>query len=224
MTDTPEKMKSFFDIRVDKYDEHMSSNIEDFATFYRTIAVPFVNTDEKIEVLDIGAGTGIEIEFILAKAPNARITAVDLSEAMLKKLVEKYETYSSQIHVIVDSYLSLKLMPNSFDYIVSVMSLHHLIPSQKTNLYKKLRKALLPTGVYVEGDYIVSVEEEIKFIKEYHEQKNRFSLLDEEQYHIDIPFSEETQLQTLRDAGFNNVNVLFRTSRSNVIVAKAENY
>jgi len=83
MTDTPEEMKSFFDLRVESYDEHMSSNVEDFNEFYSMIAAPFEKTDRLIEVLDVGAGTGIELEFIFAKAPNAKITAVDLSEEML---------------------------------------------------------------------------------------------------------------------------------------------
>ncbi len=222
MTDKPEEMKSFFDIRVEGYDEYMASSIEDYATFYRKIAVPFTETHDRIEVLDLGAGTGIEIAFILAKAPNAIITAVDLSEAMLKKLVKKYETYGSQIRTITDSYLKLELKPHSFDYVVSVMSLHHLMPVKKIALYKKLKKALIPTGAFVEGDYIVSVEEENRLLEEYQLRKNGFSLLDDVQYHIDIPFSEETQFRALRDAGFGKVKVLFRTSRSNVIVAKPE--
>jgi tRNA (cmo5U34)-methyltransferase len=160
MADTPEEMRSFFDLRVNGYDEHMASHVEDYDNFYSKIAVPFKRTNEPIQILDLGAGTGIELEFILAKAPNAKITAIDLSEIMLKKLFEKYETFGSQIKIITGSYLSLDLKPHSFDYAVSVMSLHHLIPAKKSALYKKLSKALVPTGAFVEGDYIVSSEEE----------------------------------------------------------------
>ena len=222
MTDPPEEMKSFFDLRVNGYDEHMASKVEDYSNFYSKIAAPFEKTEEPIEVLDLGAGTGIELKFILDKAPNAKITAVDLSEVMLKKLVKKYETFSSQIKTIADSYLSLKLEPHSFDYVVSVMSLHHLMPAKKIALYKKLRKALVPTGTFVEGDYIVSLEEEKRLLKEFSLQKTNYSLLDDGQYHVDIPFSEETQIRALKDAGFKEVNIIFRTSKSNVVVAKPE--
>jgi ubiquinone/menaquinone biosynthesis C-methylase UbiE len=95
MVETPEEMKSFFDYRVERYDEHMAESVEEYLAFYRQIAVPFHETDEPIEILDLGAGTGIELEFIFAKAPNARVTAVDLSEAMLNKLIKKYEAYGS---------------------------------------------------------------------------------------------------------------------------------
>lgn len=221
MSETQEKMKSFFDLRADGYDEHMASILEGFENFYRKIASPIEKTDKPVKVLDLGAGTGIELEFIFSKAPNAKITAVDLSEKMLKKLLKKYETYNSQIKTIADSYLSLELMPHSFDYIVSVMSFHHLMPVKKIALYKKLREALIPTGTFVEGDYIVSLEEEKRLLKEFHLQKENNSLLEDGQYHIDIPFSEETQIRALKDAGFKDINIIFRTSSSNIVVAKS---
>lgn len=171
MTGPPEEMKSFFDQRVNGYDEHMASSIEDYSIFYSKIAAPFEKTNEPIQVLDLGAGTGIELEFILDKAPNAKITAVDLSEVMLKKLGKKYKAFRSQIKMISDYYISLKLKPHSFNYVVSVMSLHHLMPAEKIALYKKLRNALVPTGAYVEGDYIVSLEEENRLLKEFSLEK-----------------------------------------------------
>jgi tRNA (cmo5U34)-methyltransferase len=222
MPDKPEDIKSFFDLRANGYDEHMASTVEDFHNFYSKIAAPFEKTDEPIQVLDLGAGTGIELEFIVDKTPNAKITTVDLSEVMLKKLVKKYETFASQIKTIADSFLSLKLEPHSFDYVVSVMSLHHLMPAKKIALYKKLRNALVPTGAYVEGDYVVSLEEEKRLLNDHNLQKKNNSLLDDGQYHIDIPFSEETQIRALKEAGFKEVSIIFHTSRSNVVVAKPE--
>jgi len=213
-------MKSFFDDRVETYDEHMETNIEKFAAFYGQIAAPFPETDEPVEVLDLGAGTGIELEFIFAKAPNARVTAVDLSKAMLDKMLKKYEAYASQIRTITDSYLTLELKEHFFDFVVSVMSLHHLLPGKKISLYKKLRQSLVPSGAFVEGDWVVSVEEENKLLREYRERMKGYPLSDDGKYHVDVPFSEETQLRALREAGFARIDVIFRTYRSNVVVAR----
>ena len=219
MTETHEEMRSFFDLRADGYDQHMASILEDYENFYRNIASPFEQTDKPVKVLDLGAGTGLELEFIFAKAPNAQITAVDVSEEMLKKLVNKYEKYSSQIKTIADSYLSLELMPHSFDYIVSVMSFHHLMPEKKVALYIKLKKALVPSGIFVEGDYIVSPEEEKRLLKEFQELTKKDSRVEDGQFHIDIPFSEDTQIRVLKEAGFRKIDIIFRTSRSNVVTA-----
>ncbi|HVN98213.1 MAG TPA: class I SAM-dependent methyltransferase [Syntrophorhabdaceae bacterium] len=223
MTDAPEEMKSFFDLRVDGYDEHMASRVEDYNSFYDKIGAAFKSTNEPIEVLDLGAGTGIELQFILANAPNARITAIDLSEVMLKELLQKYETFSSQIRTIADSYLSLEFKPRTFDYVVSVMTLHHLTLRQKRALYKKVKKLLVPGGTFVEGDYVVfSLEEQRRLLRQFHWQKRKHSLSEDKQYHIDIPCSEETQIRTLKEAGFQEVDVIFRTSKSNIVVAKTE--
>lgn len=220
MSETHEEMKSFFDTRADEYDDFVASIFESYDEFYRNIASPFEITDEPVEVLDLGAGTGIELEFIFSRVPNARITAVDMADEMLKKLVNKYEKYSSQIRTIVDSYLSLELMPHSYDYIVSVMSFHHLMPEKKIALYKKLKEALVPMGTFVEGDYIVSPQEEKRFLREFLLLKKNNALIEDGEYHIDIPFSEETQIQTLKEAGFKTIDVIFRTSKSNVVAAK----
>ena len=220
MSDTPEEMKAFFDARIEGYDEHMAESLEDFPEFYSKIATPFPITNDPINVLDLGAGTGIELEFIFAKASNARITVVDLSEVMLDKLVEKHESHTSQIRTHVGFYLTMQMETNNFDFIVSVMSLHHLFPDEKTSLYKKIKNALVPGGTYVEGDYIVSPDDEERHIEEYHAKKEEYNLPEDALYHIDIPFSEKTQVATLKHAGFGSVHVLFRTSKSNVVVAK----
>jgi tRNA (cmo5U34)-methyltransferase len=139
---------------------------------------------------------------------------------MLNKLLKKYEKYASQIETITDSYLELDLKPLSYDFIVSVMSLHHLLPAKKTSLYSKFRQALVPSGAFVEGDYIVSIDEEIKLLKEFQERMKKTPFLEDGQYHVDIPFSEETQLCALREAGFTDIDVIFSTYRSNIVVAK----
>jgi len=51
--------------------------------------------------------------------------------------------------------------------------------------------------------------------------KHMAATLKNGKYHIDIPFSEERQIQVLKDAGFENINVVFRASRSNVVAANS---
>ena len=94
------------------------------------------------------------------------------------------------------------------------------MPAKKIALYKKLRQALIPGGTFVEGDYIVTLQEEKRLLKEFRQLKKDNSSLEDGQYHIDIPFSEKTQIEVLKEAGFGEVDVIFRTSRSNVVAAK----
>lgn len=211
-------MCSFFNVRAEGYDQHMAENIEGFTEFYHSIETAFPATDKSIEILDLGAGTGLELEHIFTKAPNAKITAVDVSRLMLNKLVDKYTEFSSQIKIIEGSYIYLDFNKRYYDFAISIMSFHHLLPKKKVKLYEKIKNSLCPSGKYIEGDYIVSEIEETNFLAEFNEW-NKNHQYEDGKYHIDIPFSEKTQFEALRKAGFNKINVIFRASRSNVVIA-----
>ncbi len=79
-----EKMDDFFAARVTGYDEHMRSNIEGASDFYAYTASILPNGEA--DILDLGCGTGLELEELFKINPLAKVTGIDLSEAMLNKL------------------------------------------------------------------------------------------------------------------------------------------
>ena len=82
-----EEMADFFNLRAGGYDDHMKGAIaKDFNDFYKTISFSIPDTNDIIDILDLGCGTGLEIEGIFKKAPNAVLTCVDLSSEMLSEL------------------------------------------------------------------------------------------------------------------------------------------
>lgn len=86
----PEAMADFFDARAAGYDNHMRGYIfteTTFVQFYQAVAAPIAETDQPIRILDLGCGTGLEIETILRRAPNALITGVGVSSKMPSKRV-----------------------------------------------------------------------------------------------------------------------------------------
>lgn len=85
-----EEMGAFFDVRVDGYDEHMLGMFKDFGLYYETVAGPIAETKQNISVLDLGCGTGPELNWVFKKAPNASVTGIDLSQQMLNRLAEKF--------------------------------------------------------------------------------------------------------------------------------------
>lgn len=217
----PEKMDSFFNQRADGYDAHMKNTIISFNEFYKKIADPIKAYNDNIEILDLGCGTGIELKYLFDKNPEIKITGVDLSKKMLDKLKEKYKGKINQIKLIKSSYLSYKIKNNYYDYIISVMTLHHLTYEKKLKLYKNILAGLKENAYYIEADYIVSEAEEQSFVKKYHEQilmlkKNEIK----DNYHIDIPFSVKTQIKILREAGFNDIEIIFQNEKSTIVTAK----
>jgi tRNA (cmo5U34)-methyltransferase len=216
-----EEMAEFFNARAAGYEDHMAETVSSFEGFYAKISEPIAETDERIQILDLGSGTGLELKGFLKKAPHAQITCIDVSERMLEILRTKYRRYSKQITVIRDSFKEIPFGYDKYDYAVSVMSLHHYLHDEKRDIYKKVKTSLRNEGKYIEGDYIVSEEEEQRFLREYDKKIKDLMVPPEKVYHIDVPFSVKTQIGLMMEAGFSDVETIFHTDRAAVFVASS---
>ena len=92
-----EKMNDFFKNRVTGYDEHMMANIYGASEFYKFTA-EMLPAEEKSKVLDLGCGTGLELEEYFSVNSTAHVTGIDLSSDMLKALSEKFD--NKALHLI----------------------------------------------------------------------------------------------------------------------------
>jgi tRNA (cmo5U34)-methyltransferase len=209
-----EEMASFFDVRVDGYDEHMQGLFKDFELYYSTVARQVQETDDEVNILDLGCGTGTELQWIFERAPRARVVGVDVSQNMLERLRSKFERYAHRMHLIHGSYLALPFAQSHYDYVVSVYTMHHFTQDTKCMLYKRIYDALKPGGTYIEGDCVVTALKQQEIWEWY---KERYSLEhireacnpDDTLYHFDIPGTIEAQLQLFRESGFSCVDVVW---------------
>jgi tRNA (cmo5U34)-methyltransferase len=209
----PEEMAAFFEVRAAGYDDHMRDIVfseTTFAQFYQAVSAPIEKTDEPITILDLGCGTGLEIEALLQRAPNALITGVDLSPKMLERLQKRYIAHMNQITLVTDSYLSMPFGMYVYDYIISAMTVHHLLRDTKRKLYRKIHAALKPGGKYIEGDAVTCAEMEYQFLAEYNQQIEGMPPAEDGHYHIDLPFSIDTQRTLLLEAGFDTFEVVWQ--------------
>ncbi|MBE6648937.1 MAG: class I SAM-dependent methyltransferase, partial [Ruminococcaceae bacterium] len=62
-----------------RYDEHMMTNIEYASEFYPFTAKQ-LPTAENCQVLDLGCGTGLELQEYYTLNPSAKVTGIDLSQ------------------------------------------------------------------------------------------------------------------------------------------------
>ncbi|MEZ4734543.1 MAG: class I SAM-dependent methyltransferase [Caldilineaceae bacterium] len=212
-TATPEPMAAFFDVRAAGYDDHMRNNVftdTTFSRFYGAIAAQIPETTEALQILDLGCGTGLEIELLLQRAPHALLTAVDLSAGMLALLAERYQAQRNQITLVADSYLTMPLGTQRYDYIISAMTIHHLLHEPKRQLYAKIYAALKPGGKYIEGDAVTTPAREAAFLAEYTRQLEQAPPAGDGAYHIDVPFSIETQRGLSLSVGFRTFDLLWQ--------------
>jgi tRNA (cmo5U34)-methyltransferase len=225
ISNLPEPMDAFFDNRVDTYEDHMKEN-RTYEAEQMQLSYQFDETSDPVEILDLGAGTGMEIEYILRRAPNARFLCIDLSAAMLAKLCEKYTHLGDQIETVKASYFDYDFGEGRFDYVVAASTMHHWLYADKLDLYRRIHRALKPGGRFIDHDYIVAPEQEYALLDRYLRLRESGQLRDDTAYHIDIPFSMWTERRVLREAGFRRIETVFEyhstQSNGSLIVAYKE--
>lgn len=214
-----EKMSDFFAARVDGYDEHMLTEIEGCKEGYLKMAQLLPQGASNL--LDLGCGTGLELEEIFKIYPSISVCGIDLTQAMLDRLHEKHP--DKNLTLINASYFDVDFGENTFDAAVSFQSLHHFSHKEKTALYTRLFHALKPKGRYIECDYMVETqEEEDSLFKENERIRREQNIPDGEFYHYDTPCTITNQIAMLETAGFNLVKMVWRKQTTTIIVADTE--
>ena len=216
--EVPEDMATFFDIRADGYDDVIRNYVfEGVAdSFYEALCEPIERTDKPLQILDLGCGTGLEIAYLLQRVPNAVITGVDLSTGMLEHLQGSYIAHMGQITLITDSYLTMPLGTQAYNHVISALANHHLLRDAKRQLYTRIHAALKPGGKYIEGDSVTRADSEGEFLADFQQEAAKVPPATDGYYHIDIPFSIETQRSLLLEAGFRDFELLWQLDSSAV--------
>ena len=191
-----EEMSAFFSKRLANYEDVHLGN---WGELYAHIADFF---DEGLDaLLDIGCGTGLELESVYRRFPEVRVTGIDLSRDMLARAREKYADKGFQ--AIEADYFQYPFPSGAFDAALSFETLHHFAYEKKGRIYEKLFHALRPGGAYIEADYVACCQEEEDLCRERLARARAKSSLPESVFlHIDTPLTLEHQLELMERAGF----------------------
>ena len=217
-----EKMDDFFAARIDGYDAHMRRDIEGASGFYAYTA-SLLPSAEGSRVMDLGCGTGLELEEYFALNPAASVTGIDLSEVMLNVLKAKFP--DKGLTLIRASYFDVPLGNGQYDAAVSVESLHHFPAAMKAQLYKKLCSALTENGVFILTDYFAeSKEMEQEYFRDLAALKKEQGLSDDVFYHYDTPLTVDHEMDVLSRAGFRDVRIMKQWGESTYTVLACKTY
>ena len=208
-------MSSFFEKRVSSYEEHMRTEIAFASRFYSETAA-LLPLRPGIRLLDLGCGTGLELDEVFARCPQALATGVDLCPAMLERLRAK--PYAGRLTLIEGSYFETDFGEECYDGAVSVESLHHFTAEQKAPLYRRLFAALRPGGVYVETDYAAADDREEGFY--FAEYARLTQEAPAGKFHYDTPLTAEHTMALLRKAGFLEIRLHAKYENTALIAAK----
>ncbi len=213
-----EKMGDFFNRRLDGYEEHQKKYVDGGEELYDVTAA-LLPTGPGAEILDLGCGTGLELDVYFRKNPTAAVTGIDLAERLTDELLRKHA--DKNVQVILGSYFDEPFGTAIYDAAVSVMSLHHFTKERKIPLYRKLKAALKPGGTFVLTDYLAPDDEyEERCFAELARRKAEDGITDDESYHFDTPLTAAHETEALRAGGFTEIEVRANWGNTYVIAAK----
>lgn len=214
-----EEMGSFFNNHADSYEEHMMNNVDGADKYYIETA-KLIPKKDGLKLLDLGCGTGLELDEIFKINPTVRVTGIDLAEDMVEKLKQKHKDKLDQINIIIDSYFDYDMGDGAFDTALSVQTLHHFTYEEKIRLYKKIFKSLKESGFYIETDYVAQNQEDEDFFFSENKRMRLELGITEGFYHYDTPCTVENQIQMLYKAGFKYVDKVWRYENTAILLAK----
>ena len=224
-----EHVRKAFDEFAQEYDTQREYVIPELMQFYSTAVWAADSPNHPPSILDIGAGTGLMSAFLLQKFPDAHITLMDFSDNMLDVARQRFMGNKKIQYVVSDYNRSDPGGP--YDIICSALSIHHLSPEDKHQLFNKIYTALSSGGMFVNAD---QADGETPYFRErYLEYWNEFlkagPLNDREHEEIlkrrnmlDRNDKLSLQLLWLREAGFSDVDVVYKNRTFMVTVARKE--
>ena len=185
-----QKQRKFFNEKIDTYDDAHS-------TFMDTKRELADNLDKDAKkILDLGAGTGLELIHLFELFPEVDVTVIDITENMLEKL--KTRSFAEHVTTICGDFFDVEFGDN-YDAVISTSALHHFKKDEKVILYKKIYDCLKENGQFINCDKIALTQEiEEECIYELKHNIDNYK-------HIDTPLTVEHEIEVLKDVGFKNV-------------------
>jgi tRNA (cmo5U34)-methyltransferase len=190
LSERNQKQRIFFNEKIASYDQVHETYMPTKETLANSLA-----KDTK-KILDLGAGTGLELIHVFELFPNAKVTVIDITENMLSEL--KKRSFASNVETICGDFFEVEF-GNNYDAVISTSALHHFKEEEKQILYQKIFACLKNNGLFINCDKI-ALTQEIQDQQLYELENNI-----ENYKHIDTPLTTENEVKILNSVGFSNI-------------------
>lgn len=210
-----------------EYDQNRRRFIPCFDDFYEnTTRFIASNIPQPRRIADLGAGTGLLSQFWFHHFPTAEYVLTDVADEMLN-VARKRFLGAGNVTCMVQDYT--KALPSeTFDIIMSALSVHHLEDTDKALLFQRIYEALPDGGLFVNYDQFCGGQAEMsRWYDNYWESQLAKSGLTEkdialwqERRKLDRECSVEQETEMLSKNGFPIVKCVYAYQKFAVIVAK----
>lgn len=221
-------IEAAFNDSIEYYDDWMEKALPNSADLFGTALelIPF-EPGAPIRVLDLGAGTGLFSKHVLGKYPKANFVLYDLAEKMLGVARMRFGNNAEQFQYIVGDYRRIE-GAQGYNLVISSLSIHHLEDQEKRELFGRIYSMLRSGGVFLNVDQIRGETPNLREVYWNHwlSQVRRAGFSEariQESINRRIPYDRDAlwndQLKWLQDAGFGNVDCVYKNFFVGVFLA-----
>lgn len=175
-----------------------------------------------VSVLDLGCGDGTVTQEIISHIRVIDYTGVDLANSAIASARQKLEANISQTRWLCEDIAQfLRRDTQTYNLILGVLSLHHLLTEQKEICWQKIADRLQPNGIFLVVDlYRQENESRNAYLERYCQimQQNWTRLNDNELQEVathicqfDYPEPESNWYQFAKQAGLNSIHEFYRS-------------
>jgi tRNA (cmo5U34)-methyltransferase len=179
-------------------------------------ALKFLEENDK--VYDLGCSTASTL-IELSKHCNKKLNLVgiDNSQAMLNRATNKCRAFGVEMDLINADMHSVDLYEAKL--IISNYTLQFIRPLLREKLVKKIYDALTENGIFIFSEKVISSHKVLNkhCIDEYYSFKknqgySEFEIAQKREAleNVLIPYTQEENLQMIKDAGFSHCEVIFK--------------
>jgi len=183
------------------------------------------------EILELGCGTGNLTQLIVLKYPNAKITAVDISEESINEC--KSRITLGNIEYINCDFRELSFANSMFDLVLSSISIHHIEDKAKEELFRNLFLWQTPNGILsfcdqFRGESKFIYNKHIETWKAYAQEQNvsneEWEMWMKHQQDHDYHATLSNHTKWLNEAGYSLIDCTRRFLLWTTILAEKNNY
>ena len=225
-----EHIRDAFDTIAGQYDSQRRYIIPGMQEFYGAAVWAAEWPGTSPAILDIGAGTGLLSALMLEKYPDASLTLLDFAEQMLAVARQRFSGWKN-VRYITGDYRDVDF-GGTYDIVCSALSIHHLADEEKAALYSRIFSILNPGGIFVNADQARGETAAIdKHFMEYWDTFLKTGPLSDGQREevrkrrdvLDRNAKLSSQLSWLNEAGFSDVDVIYRNRMFVVLTGRKGN-
>lgn len=211
-----EILREKFGQGAEEYDQQRKHIIPRLDDLYHILTDLASINIQRPQILDLGAGTGLLTSYIHDKYPQGYFTLLDISEEMLKIAQDRFKNTPHFDYVVAD-YMDHDF-EESFDLVVSSLSIHHLKHQDKQILYQKIYDLLNPEGIFLNADQVLGPNpaNEEEYQRNWLEKIEVGSLSETEKktildrMQLDNPATLRENLKWLEKIGYREVDVFYK--------------